>query len=131
VRVVELRVALEDRDLDVRVVDVAQALLDAAYPVAREVAQRRVDPALLVRDVHEAHQARVDLGVGHLGEVARRAVGLGGEPRLLEVGVEAVDDVLLVVGEPRDLLLLGEREDLPARWGASAREGERAQRGQF
>lgn len=33
-------------------------------------------------------------------------------PRLLEIGVEAVDNVLLVVGEPSDLLLLGKREDL-------------------
>jgi hypothetical protein len=30
----------------------------------------------------------------------------------LEVGVQAIDDVLLVVGEPRDLLLLRKREDL-------------------
>lgn len=111
---VELRVRLEDRDLDVRVVDVREALLDAAQPVAGEVAERRVDPALLVRDVHEADEARVDLGVRHVGEVAGSAVGLGREPRLLEVGVETVDHVLLVVGEPCDLLLLREREDLPA-----------------
>lgn len=113
-RVVELGVRLEGRDLDARVVDVRETLLDAANPVAGEVAQRDVDPALLVRNVHQADKARVDLGVGHVGKVASGAVGLGTEPGLLEVLVQALDDVVLVVGEPRDLLLLRQREDLPA-----------------
>lgn len=76
---VELGVALERRDLERSRVDVGKALLDTTNPVADEVAKRGVDPALLVGNVHEANHASVDLAVGHIGQIAGLAVGLGSE----------------------------------------------------
>ena len=79
IRLVELFVRLESGDLESRVVDVRKTLFDAADPVTSEVAERRIDPALLVRDVHQTHKSGVDFGVGHVGEIAGSSVGLGRE----------------------------------------------------
>lgn len=134
---VELGVRLERRDLDAALVDVREALLNTSDPVTDKVAERNVDPALLLRYEHEPDEASVDFGVGQVGEVARRSIGPGGElkemtkksaqrgglcagrrgethPGLLEVGVEAVDHVLLLGGEPSGLLLTRESKDGPS-----------------
>ena len=71
--------------------DPLSTLIDATEPVASEVTERDVEPALLMRDVHEAGHPEDDLLlVGHIGEVLNdRAVLLAAEPKLVEVLGEA------------------------------------------
>lgn len=64
-------------------------------------------------DEHEADQPVDRLFVRHVAELRRSAV-LFSEPRLLEVGVEALDDVVAVLLEPCRTLLSWKGEDSSA-----------------
>jgi len=76
---VQFFVRLKRRDLESGIVDVRETFFDTANPVTSEVAEGRIDPALLVSDVHETDETSIDFGVGHIGEVARSTISLGGE----------------------------------------------------
>lgn len=93
-------------------IDTGEPLLDSSEPVPSEVSERLVDPSRLLGDVHESDHSVGDLLVGHLSEVGDdRAVGLFAKPGLVEVGVEARDDIVLFGIEPGGSLFLGHGED--------------------
>jgi hypothetical protein len=111
--VVERGEALEDRLLDLSSsVDAGKPLLNPSEPVSGEVPKRYVEPARLVRDIHQADHPLGDLFVGHLPNVGDDpTVALLSEPGLVEVLVETTDDIVLLGLEPGSALLLGHVED--------------------
>lgn len=108
---VENGVRLDDGGLG-SVVNTREPLLNATQPVTSEVAKRHVDPALLMRDIHEADHTKDNFLVGHVGKILDDAtILLPSKPRLVEVLVELGDDLRTTLSEPRSALLFREFED--------------------
>ncbi|RUP46913.1 hypothetical protein BC936DRAFT_146381 [Jimgerdemannia flammicorona] len=107
VRVIELGIALEGGDL----LGFAEALFDTAKEVTEEIAQGDVDPPMLSVNVQQFHHAVDNLSVGHLLEISSLAGCLLAKPHLLEIGVETLDDIVLLGQQSGRSLVLGEVEN--------------------
>jgi hypothetical protein len=111
-RLVERGERLKEGVLGARAVDAGEPLFDSSEPVAGEVSERDVNPSVLLGDVHESDHASGDLLVRHVADVGDDgSVLLLSKPGLVKVGVEALDDVVLLTLEPGRSLLLGYVED--------------------
>jgi len=106
-------IGLDHRKLATTRLDAGEPLLNSAEPVAHESLEGSVDPPSLMGDEEESDHAAGDFLVGQLGNRSSDAAfKVGGEPGLLEVGIEALDDVVPVLGQPCQALLLVEAEEL-------------------
>ena len=108
-RLVHLGVVLDKRAL---VGSGSQTLLNTTDEVDSKSGKRRIDPTLLLLDVHQLDHAADNLTIGHVLKVNGNASRVATEPNLLEVVVELLDDVVTVLLELGNALGLVKGEDL-------------------
>jgi hypothetical protein len=86
-------------------------LLETTNKVPDQVTQRDIDPSLFMSNVHQLDETIEDFCIRHVLQIDGVALGVLPEPGFLKVGVDAFDDVGLLILECRDELIFGERED--------------------
>ena len=111
-RVIQRGEVLEKRRLGATAVDSSKSLFDAAQPIANKVLQRFIHPALLVRHEHQANHPQHGFFVCHIAQIeSDTPILLPSKPRLREIFVQFVDDLLLAFRKPQSALFLRHLED--------------------
>lgn len=109
---VEVGEGLEKGLLGTDAVNTSEPLFNSPQPVTDKVAERNIDPSVLLGNVHQSDHPLGNLLVGHLANVGNdSAIRLLAEPRLVEVLVKPVNDVVTLVLEPSSPLLPGLGKD--------------------
>src|SRR6266540_5381067 len=92
-RVTKGREILEERWFLASAVDSSKALLDSSQPVSRQIAQRVVDPSLLMPNEHQANHSENSLLICHVAQVeGNTPILLPSEPGFSKVLVQFLNN---------------------------------------